>query len=153
MAYNSGDYAERVLDHCDNPRNVGELADPDAVSLVENPACGDTTKLSLRIRGDVIVQAKFKTFGCGAAVAASSMVTTMIEGMRLEEAERLTGREVAEALGGLPPVKKHAAALAESSVRSALRSYRERIPGSGRAGEREGERDGLVPLPRQELER
>lgn len=156
MAYTLNGYGDRVLDHYDNPRNAGEVEEPDAVALVENPACGDTLRLSLKIRDGVITQAKFKTHGCGAAIAASSVATTLIEGRRLEDAERLTGREVAEALGGLPPAKLHCSALAEDAVRTALRIYRE--GGGGRSVPEGGTgpepaHDGGAPAPPQERDR
>ncbi len=130
MTYNLGDYGAGALDHFRNPRNAGEIRNPDAVAVVENPACGDTMKLSLRIRGGVIRDAKFKTFGCGAAIATSSVATTLIRGMRLEEAAKITSQQVADALGGIPPAKRHCSMLAEEAIRAAVKDYRERPSGA-----------------------
>ncbi len=139
MAYNLVEYSPQVLDHYENPRNVGEIEDADAVATAGNPACGDLMRLSLRIRDGIIEDARFKTFGCGAAIAASSMATEMLKGRSLEEAARLTNRDVAEALGGLPPVKMHCSVLAEDAVRAALADYRNRTEtGAGSARARSG---------------
>jgi len=131
VAYSFADYGEIVLEHYENPRNVGEFEQPDAVALVGNPACGDQMKMSLRILNGVIEEARFKAFGCGAAIAASSMTTTLIRGMKLEDVGKITNRTVAEALGGLPPSKLHCSVLAEEAIREALADYRRRS--SGRA--------------------
>lgn len=130
MTYNLDDYGAGVLDHFENPRNAGEIRNPDAVAVVENPACGDTMRLSLRIRGGVIQDAKFKASGCGAAIATSSVATTLIRGMRLEEAARITSRQVTDAIGGLPPAKRHCSVLAEEAIRAAVENYRERHSGA-----------------------
>jgi len=126
MSWNIVDYGEIVLDHYENPRNVGEIDGADGVATVGNPACGDLMKLSLRIRGGVVAEARFKTFGCGAAIAASSMTTVLIQGMKLEDLDRITNRSVADALGGLPPSKLHCSVLAEDAIREALADYRRR---------------------------
>jgi len=126
MSYNFTEYGEVVLDHYENPRNVGEIEDADAAATVGNPACGDLMRLSLRIRDGVVAEAKFKTYGCGAAIAASSMTTVMIRGMRLEDLDGVTNRAVAEALGGLPPAKMHCSVLAEEAIRESLADYRRR---------------------------
>lgn len=106
-----------------NPRNVGEMPDASGVGTVGNPICGDVMKMFIKIEKDVIVDAKFKTFGCGAAVATSSMVTEMVKGKSIEEALKISNKAVAEALGGLPPIKMHCSVLAEEALRSALKDY------------------------------
>jgi len=116
-------YSERVMDHFSNPRNVGEIPDASGVGTVGNPICGDVMKMYLKIEKNVIVDVKFKTFGCGAAIATSSMVTEMVKGKTIEEALKISNKAVAEALGGLPPVKMHCSVLAEDALRSALKDY------------------------------
>ena len=116
-------YSEKVMDHFTNPRNVGEIADASGIGTVGNPICGDVMKMFLKIENGIIVDAKFKTFGCGAAVATSSMVTEMVKGKTIEEALRISNKAVAEALGGLPPIKMHCSVLAEEALRSALADY------------------------------
>ena len=118
-----GSYNETVLDHFTNPRNMGEIADASAVAEVGNPACGDLMKLYLKIENGTITDAKFKTFGCSAAIAASSMTTELIIGKSVDEASRLSNEAVAEALGGLPPTKRHCSVLAEDALRAALEDY------------------------------
>ncbi|MDT8358589.1 MAG: Fe-S cluster assembly scaffold protein NifU [Methanomicrobiaceae archaeon] len=117
-------YSEKVMDHFANPRNVGEIEDPDGVGEVGNPVCGDIMKIFLRIRENRIVDAKFKTFGCGAAIASSSMATELVKGKTLEEAWELSNRAVAEALEGLPPIKMHCSVLAEEAIHKAINDYR-----------------------------
>ena len=131
-------YTEKVLDHFQNPRNVGDLEGADGVGQVGNAKCGDIMKISLKVENDVIVDAKFKTFGCGAAVATSSMATEMIIGKTLEEALAVTNQAVVEALEGLPPAKIHCSVLAEEAIKAAIQDYyvktgRE-IPGGGCTG-------------------
>jgi nitrogen fixation NifU-like protein len=109
-------YSEKVLDHFMNPRNVGEIKDADGVGRVGNPKCGDIMEMYLKIENDVITDAKFKTFGCGAAVATSSISTEMVIGKTLDEALSITNKVVAEALDGLPPVKMHCSNLAEEAI-------------------------------------
>ncbi|MEI6831205.1 MAG: Fe-S cluster assembly scaffold protein NifU [Candidatus Omnitrophota bacterium] len=116
-------YSEKVMDHFTNPRNVGEITNPSGVGTVGNPVCGDVMKMYLRIKNEIIVDIKFKTFGCGAAVATSSMVTEMVKGKSITEALTITNNAVAEALGGLPPKKMHCSVLAEEALRSALKDY------------------------------
>lgn len=116
-------YSEKVMDHFTNPRNVGEIADADGIGNVGNPVCGDVMRMYLKIENNIIVDVKFKTFGCGAAIATSSMVTEMVKGKTIEEALNITNKAVAEALGGLPPVKMHCSVLAEEALRSALEDY------------------------------
>ena len=119
-------YSEKVMDHFSNPRNVGELTDANAVGEVGNEKCGDIMKMYLKINNGVIDDVKFKTFGCGAAVATSSMATELIKGKTIEEALKLTNKAVAEALDGLPPVKMHCSVLAEQAVRAAISNYYQR---------------------------
>jgi len=119
-------YSEKVMDHFMNPRNMGEIEDAEGVGEVGNPACGDIMRITLRIDGDRIVDAKFKTFGCAAAIASSSMVTELIKGKTIDEALEITNRAVAEALDGLPPQKIHCSVLAEEAIRKAIEEYRTR---------------------------
>lgn len=119
-------YSEKVMDHFMNPRNVGEIEDADGVGQVGNPKCGDIMKMYLKIEDGVIVDAKFKTFGCGAAVATSSMATELIKGKTIKEAEQITNKVVMEALDGLPPAKVHCSVLAEEAIAAALQDYRAR---------------------------
>ena len=103
----SGPYSDKVMDHFTHTRNVGEIPDASGIGTVGNPICGDVMKMFLKIENDIITDAKFKTFGCGAAVATSSMVTEMVKGRSIDEALKISNKAVAEALGGLPPVKMH----------------------------------------------
>lgn len=116
-------YSDKVMDHFTNPRNVGELPDANGVGMVGNAKCGDIMQMFLKIENDVIVDVKFKTFGCGAAIATSSMATELIKGVTVEEALKLTNAAVMEALDGLPPVKVHCSVLAEQAIRAALSDY------------------------------
>lgn len=116
-------YSEKVLDHFSNPRNVGEIEDADAVGEVGNARCGDIMKMYLKIDGDTITDVKFKTFGCGAAIATSSIATEMIKGKKISEALKLSNKAVIEALDGLPPAKIHCSVLAEQAVKAALSDY------------------------------
>lgn len=116
-------YSEKVMDHFTNPRNVGEISDASGIGTVGNPVCGDVMKMYLKIENEVIVDIKFKTFGCGAAVATSSMVTELVKGKTITQALTITNRAVAEALGGLPAKKMHCSVLAEEALRSALKDY------------------------------
>jgi len=116
-------YSQKVMDHFENPRNVGEIENADGVGQVGNPKCGDIMKMYLKIDNDVITDVKFKTFGCGAAVATSSMATEMIKGKTIEEALKVTNKAVAEALDGLPPAKMHCSNLAEEAIRAAIQDY------------------------------
>ena len=119
-------YSEKVLDHFTNPRNVGEIPDADGVGEVGNARCGDIMKMYLKIDGDTITDVKFKTFGCGAAIATSSIATEMIKGKTIEEAMEVTNKAVMEALDGLPPVKVHCSLLAEEAIHAALWDYAEK---------------------------
>ena len=116
-------YREKVMDHFANPRNVGEIPDADGIGEVGNAKCGDIMKIYLKIENDVIVDCKFKTFGCGAAVATSSMATEMVKGKTIEEALELTNKAVMEALDGLPAAKVHCSVLAEEAVEAAIMDY------------------------------
>lgn len=119
-------YSEKVMDHFMNPRNVGEIPDADGVGQVGNAKCGDIMKMYLKIENDVITDVKFKTFGCGAAVATSSMATELVKGKTIDEALRITNKAVAEALDGLPPVKMHCSVLAEEAIKAAIEDYKRR---------------------------
>ena len=116
-------YSEKVMEHFTNPRNVGEIENADGIGQVGNPRCGDIMKMYLKIEGGIIVDVKFKTFGCGSAIASSSMATEMIKGKTVEEAMSVTNRAVAGALDGLPPIKMHCSVLAEQAIKSALLDY------------------------------
>ncbi len=119
-------YSAKVMDHFSNPRNVGELADANGVGEVGNPTCGDIMKMYLKIENGVIKEVRFKTFGCGAAIATSSIATEMIKGKPIDEALQLSNRAVIEALDGLPPVKIHCSVLAEQAVKAAISDYYQR---------------------------
>jgi len=116
-------YSEKVMDHFSNPRNVGEIPDANGVGEVGNAKCGDIMKIYLQIEDNIIKDVKFKTFGCGAAIATSSIATEMIKGKTVEEALELTNKAVVEALDGLPPAKIHCSVLAEEAVKSAIEDY------------------------------
>jgi nitrogen fixation protein NifU and related proteins len=121
-----GAYNDIVMDHFTNPRNMGEMENPSGVAEVGNPVCGDVMRLYLKIEGDHIVDAKFKTFGCSAAIASSSMTTELVIGKSIDEALRISNEAVAEALGGLPPAKQHCSVLAEEALHAALEDCRKR---------------------------
>ncbi|MFO7612117.1 MAG: Fe-S cluster assembly scaffold protein NifU [Clostridia bacterium] len=116
-------YSEKVMDHFSNPRNVGEISDANAIGEVGNAKCGDIMKIFMKIEDDVIKDIKFKTFGCGAAIATSSMATELVMGKSIDEALELTNKAVAEALGGLPDVKMHCSVLAEEAIKEAICNY------------------------------
>jgi nitrogen fixation protein NifU and related proteins len=116
-------YSEKVMEHFANPRNVGEIPDASGVGEVGNPKCGDIMRMYIKVEGDVISDVKFKTFGCGAAIATSSMATELIKGKRIEDALKLTNKAVMEALDGLPPVKVHCSVLAEQAIKAAVSDY------------------------------
>lgn len=119
-------YSEKVMDHFTNPRNCGEIEDANAVGQVGNAKCGDIMKMYMKIEDDVIVDVKFKTFGCGAAIATSSMATELVKGKTIDEALSLTNKAVMEALDGLPPVKVHCSVLAEEAISAAIQNYYDR---------------------------
>ena len=122
-------YSEKVIDHFSNPRNVGEIENADGVGTVGNSKCGDIMRMYLKVDDNgVITDCKFKTFGCGAAIATSSMATEMIKGKTLKKALKLTNKAVAEALDGLPPVKMHCSLLAEEAVKAAVEDYMKKHP-------------------------
>lgn len=120
------EYTERVMDHYENPRNVGIVENANGVGVVGNPSCGDVMKLTIRVEEGVIIDARFKTFGCGAAIATSSMVTEMVKGKNLSEALEISNKGVMEALGGLPKVKRHCSVLAEDALKAAIEDYYKR---------------------------
>ena len=119
-------YTEKVMDHFANPRNVGEIVDADGVGQVGNPVCGDIMKFFIKVNDGIITDIKFKTFGCGAAIATSSIATELAKGKTVEEAQTLTNKAVAEALGGLPPVKMHCSNLAADALRAAIIDYKKK---------------------------
>ncbi len=119
-------YNDKVMEHFINPRNVGELENPDGVGQVGNPQCGDIMRMYLKIKDGIITDARFKTFGCAAAVATSSMATELIKGKTIDEALKITNNVVAESLDGLPPGKMHCSSLAEEAVKAAIEDYMER---------------------------
>ncbi|MBP2664744.1 MAG: iscU 2 [Firmicutes bacterium] len=116
-------YNDKVMDHFSNPRNVGEIKDADGVGEVGNAKCGDIMRIYLQVENDIITDVKFKTFGCGAAIATSSMVTEMVKGKNLDEALEISNQAVAEALGGLPPAKMHCSNLAADALHEAIKDY------------------------------
>ena len=116
-------YSEKVMDHFTNPRNVGKLDDADGIGEVGNAKCGDIMKIYIKVRANIIVDVKFNTFGCGSAIASSSMATEMIKGKPLSQALELTNKAVAEALDGLPAHKMHCSVLAEEAIRAAIKDY------------------------------
>ena len=122
-------YSELVMEHFTNPRNVGEIPDADGVGTEGNPVCGDVMKLSIKVEDGRIVDAKFKTFGCGAAIAVSSMVTEMVKGKTVDEALEISKEAVAEALGGLPPQKMHCSNLGADALRKAIEDYKQKKAG------------------------
>ena len=120
-------YTEQVIDHFTNPRNVGEIENASGVGLVGNAKCGDIMKIFIKVKNNVIVDVKFKTFGCGAAIATSSRATEMVMGKTIEEALKVTNKMVAESLGGLPPVKMHCSVLAEEALHAAIQDYKDKL--------------------------
>jgi len=136
-------YNEKVMDHFSNPRNVGELPDPDGVGEVGNPVCGDIMRIEIKVDGrGRISDIKFRTFGCGAAIATSSMVTEMVKGKTLEEAQAVSNEAVAEALGGLPKVKMHCSNLAADALHNAIEDYLTKHDGERPDGDGEVRPDG-----------
>jgi nitrogen fixation NifU-like protein len=119
-------YSDKVMDHFKNPRNTGEIADADGVGTVGNPTCGDLMTMYIKVKGKRIDDVKFKTFGCGAAIATSSMTTELAKGKTLEEAMKITRASVAESLGGLPKVKMHCSNLAADALHAAINDYKEK---------------------------
>ena len=119
-------YSEKVMDHFLHPRNIGEIPDASGIGNVGNPACGDIMRLYIKVESGVIIDVKFKTFGCGAAISTSSMVTEMVKGKTINEALAITNKAVAEALGGLPAIKMHCSVLAEEALKSAIEDYKKK---------------------------
>ena len=122
-----GSYGPIVLDHFTHPRNMGEMENPDGMGEAQNPVCGDTIRLFIKVEAGRIVDAKFLTFGCGAAIASSSITTEMIKGKTIEEALAISDEVIAEALGGLPPTKIHCSILSEEAIRAAVLDYRKKV--------------------------
>lgn len=120
-------YSEKVMDHFTNPRNVGEIENASGVGTVGNAKCGDIMKIFIKVENDVIVDVKFKTYGCGAAIATSSKATELVKGKTIDEALQITNKMVMEELGGLPPVKVHCSVLAEEALHAAIKDYKERL--------------------------
>jgi nitrogen fixation NifU-like protein len=127
-------YGEKVMEHFRHPHNVGDMENPDGIGRVGNATCGDIMELYIKVKDNVITNAMFKTLGCGAAIATSSMVTDMVKGKSIEEALKLSNATVAEALGGLPPVKMHCSVLAEDALKSAIDDYLKKTTGKGLPG-------------------
>ena len=121
--YGNMGYSEKVIDHFRNPRNVGEIPDADAVWTAGNPVCGDLMTIFLKIKDGIIVDIKFMTFGCGAAIASSSMATELVKGKSLDEAAKLSKQAIADSLDGLPPIKMHCSVLATEAIEEALKDY------------------------------
>ena len=126
MSEAAGPYNSLVMDHLAHPRNRGEMENPDGVGEARNPACGDTMRLFIRVKADRITEATFLTFGCGAAIASSSITTEMIKDKTIEEALSLSDRKIAEALGGLPPTKIHCSVLSEKAIKAAILDYQKK---------------------------
>ncbi|HHT07219.1 MAG: Fe-S cluster assembly scaffold protein NifU [Christensenellales bacterium] len=120
-------YSDKVMDHFNNPRNVGSLEDANGIGEVGNARCGDIMKMYIKVKDNIITDVRFKTFGCGAAIATSSMATEMVKGKTLEEALRISNKAVTEALDGLPPAKMHCSVLAEEAVHAAIADYKARL--------------------------
>ena len=127
----AGQYSDKVMDHFTHPRNVGELPDANGIGQVGNPICGDIMKMYIKVKNNIIEDVKFQTFGCGAAIATSSMATELIKGKTLDEALKLSNKAVAEALDGLPKVKMHCSVLAEEAVQAAIDDYLKKTTGKG----------------------
>ena len=129
-----GTYSEKVMDHFAHPRNVGVIEDASGVGKVGNPVCGDVMELFIKVEKNIITDVKFRTFGCGAAIATSSMVTEMVKGKTIEEALTISNKAVAQALDGLPPVKMHCSVLAEDALKAAIDDYLKKTTGQGLPG-------------------
>ena len=134
------EYTEQVMDHFMNPRNMGEMEDASGVGTVGNAKCGDIMRIYIKVEDDVITDVKFKTFGCGAAIATSSKATELVKGKTLDEALQITNKMVMESLGGLPPVKVHCSVLAEEALHAAIQDYKDKLangekPASGEEDE------------------
>jgi nitrogen fixation NifU-like protein len=121
------EYTEKVYEYFMNPKNMGRIDNPDGVSTVGNPVCGDVMKIYIKVKDNVIEDIKFETFGCGAAIATSSVITELAKGKTLEEAEKISNKEVVDFLEGLPPIKKHCSLLAEEGLKAAIKDFREKL--------------------------
>ena len=141
-------YSEKVIDHFTNPRNVGVVENPDGVGKVGNPVCGDMMEMSIQVKDDVITDVKFRTFGCGAAIATSSMATELIKGQSIEDAVKLTNQAIIEALEGLPPVKVHCSVLAADALKMAVADHYRRQGNLEKANELVGEETEAHPVAR-----
>lgn len=124
-------YSSKVMEHFKNPKNVGDMENPDGIGHVGNSVCGDIMELYIKVRDEIITDAKFKTFGCGAAIATSSMVTELVKGKTIKEALEISNKAVVEALGGLPPIKLHCSVLAEQALKKAIDDYLKKTTGKG----------------------
>lgn len=120
------DYNEKVMDHFLHPRNMGSLENPDGIGKTGNPRCGDVMQLQIKVKDGKIIDAKFKTMGCGAAIATSSMITELIKDKTIEEALKISNKDVAAALGGLPPIKMHCSVLAQQALKAAIEDYKKK---------------------------
>ena len=138
------EYTEQVMDHFMNPRNMGEMENPDGIGTVGNAKCGDIMRIYIKVENDVISDVSFKTFGCGAAIATSSKATELVKGKTIDEALQITNKAVMEALGGLPPVKVHCSVLAEEALHAAIKDYRDRMNGEGKTLEKAEEEVRMV---------
>lgn len=131
-------YNDKVIEVFKNPKNVGEIENPDGIGTVGNATCGDIMQITLKIENDVIVDAKFKTFGCAAAIATSSTATEMVKGMTIEEALKVTNKKVVETLGGLPAQKLHCSVLAEEAIKKAIEDYQAKKAGKTKVEKEDG---------------
>jgi len=120
------DYTEKLLEHFRNPKNMGRIENPDGVGTVGNPVCGDVMKIYIKVKDNKLEDIKFETFGCGAAIATSSAITELAKGKTIEEAEKISNKDVVDLLGGIPPIKKHCSLLAEEGLRAAIKDYRDK---------------------------
>jgi nitrogen fixation NifU-like protein len=125
-------YSQKVIEHFQHPRNVGEIENADGIGTVGNASCGDIMSIYIKVENNVITDIKFKTFGCGAAIATSSITTEMVKGKTIEEAEQLTRNEVADALGGLPPIKMHCSNLATDALKAAIKDFKAKKNGNNK---------------------
>ena len=133
------EYTQQVMDHFINPRNMGEMEDASGVGTVGNAKCGDIMRIYIKVENDVIVDVKFKTFGCGAAIATSSKATELVKGKTIDEALQITNKMVMESLGGLPPVKVHCSVLAEEALHAAIQDYKDKLANGEKTASEEEE--------------
>lgn len=132
------DYTEKVFEHLRNPRNMGRIEDADGVGNVGSPVCGDVMKIYIKVKDNIIEDIKFETFGCGAAIATSSVLTELVKGKSIEEAEKITNKDVVDVLGGLPPIKMHCSVLAEDGLKAAIEDYKRRKDAGGKRQDSRG---------------